>query len=51
MRLSSSAGRTAAHRFYQDVGYVNVKTQYSFAKGLNEDARRALGTFVPRVEQ
>jgi GNAT superfamily N-acetyltransferase len=51
VRLSSSATRTAAHRFYQDVGYVNIKTQYSFAKAVTEDGRSALGTFVPRVEQ
>ena len=51
VRLSSSATRTAAHRFYQDVGYVNLKTQYSFAKAVTEEGRRALGTFVPRVDQ
>jgi GNAT superfamily N-acetyltransferase len=50
VRLTSSATRASAHRFYQDVGYVNIKTQYSFAKPLNEHARHALGTFVPRVE-
>jgi GNAT superfamily N-acetyltransferase len=32
VRLTSSATRTAAHRFYEDIGYSNIKTQYSFIK-------------------
>jgi predicted N-acetyltransferase YhbS len=50
VRLWSSASRTVAHRFYERLGYTNVKTQYSFVKpldGANEDAVRA---FIPRIE-
>lgn len=32
VRLWSSAARAAAHRFYEEIGYTNIKTQYSFAK-------------------
>ena len=50
VRLSSSATRTAAHRFYGDVGYTNIKTQYSFVKPLDEAARERFSAFVPRVD-
>jgi GNAT superfamily N-acetyltransferase len=50
VRLSSSITRAAAHRFYGDVGYTNIKTQYSFIKPLDETARERLAAFVPRVD-
>ena len=50
VRLSSSATRYAAHQFYKDVGYTNIKTQYSFIKPLNAAAAARLRTFVPRVD-
>ncbi len=37
VRLSSSATRTAAHEFYQEKGYIKIKTQYSFVKSLDEN--------------
>ena len=49
VRLWSSSARTAAHEFYQALGYVNVKTQYSFVKSL--DGVERLGRFVPRVDE
>ena len=51
VRLTSSAARTGAHRFYEALGYRNIKTQYSFAKSL--DAARAgdIRRFVPRVDE
>ena len=49
VRLSSSATRTEAHKFYEHVGYVNVKTQRAFAKPLTGPARDALRGFVPDV--
>jgi GNAT superfamily N-acetyltransferase len=51
VRLSSTSLRTAAHRFYEQLGYRNIKTQYSFAKGLDTAAQERLGRFVPRVNQ
>jgi GNAT superfamily N-acetyltransferase len=50
VRLTSSATRNAAHRFYEDLGYVNIKTQYSFIKPLDAAAATRLSTFVPRVD-
>lgn len=50
VRLSSSAGRTAAHRFYERLGYTIIKTQFSFAKSLDAAAASNLMTFVPRIE-
>jgi GNAT superfamily N-acetyltransferase len=50
VRLWSSSVRTASHRFYQQLGYTNIKTQYSFIKSVGatgQDVR----TFVPRVDQ
>ena len=38
VRLSSSATRKAAHQFYENLGYVNIKTQYSFIKPLDPAA-------------
>lgn len=50
VRLTSSATRTAAHRFYESLGYTNIKTQYSFIKPLDPAAAARVSTFVPRVE-
>ena len=50
VRLWSSAARTAAHRFYEQLGYANVKTQYSFVKSLNGDRRKDWSEFVPRIQ-
>jgi GNAT superfamily N-acetyltransferase len=50
VRLSSSATRAAAHRFYESLGYINIKTQYAFVKPLDPAAAARVGTFVPRVD-
>jgi predicted N-acetyltransferase YhbS len=50
VRLSSSATRAAAHRFYEAIGYTNIKTQYSFIKPLDPTAAARIRTFVPRVD-
>jgi GNAT superfamily N-acetyltransferase len=50
VRLWSSSGRAAAHRFYEQLGYTNIKTQYSFAKSLAASGQDDLNRFVPRVE-
>ena len=50
VRLTSSETRAAAHRFYESAGYSNVKTQYSFAKPVNDAGRDALHGLVPRVD-
>jgi GNAT superfamily N-acetyltransferase len=50
VRLWSSASRTAAHRFYEHLGYTNVKTQYSFAKSLDAGGHENLKQFVPDVK-
>ena len=50
IRLRSSATRTAAHRFYESVGYTNVKTQYAFAKALDARGDDFASRLVPRVE-
>jgi len=50
VRLTSSVTRTAAHRFYESLGYMNIKTQYSFIKPLDPAAAARVSTFVPRVE-
>lgn len=49
VRLWSTAARTAAHRFYERLGYRKVKTQYSFVKVLGASTDD-LSRFVPRVE-
>jgi GNAT superfamily N-acetyltransferase len=49
VRLWSSAGRTAAHRFYERLGYTNIKTQYSFVKSLGRD-RGDFSGFIPRID-
>jgi GNAT superfamily N-acetyltransferase len=50
MRLWSSTTRTPAHRFYAGLGYLQVKTQYSFVKPLGPGGADMAGRLVPRVE-
>ena len=50
VRLTSSATRRGAHRFYEALGYTNIKTQYSFIKPLDPAAAARVSTFVPRVD-
>lgn len=50
VRLSSTVTRTAAHRFYEHIGYTNIKTQHSFIKPLDEAAAARVSSFVPRVD-
>jgi len=49
VRLWSSAFRAESHRFYEHLGYVNIKTQYSFVKALDPSGEDAIRGFVPRV--
>lgn len=49
VRLWSSSTRTETHRFYEALGYTNIKTQYSFARSLDPARNDAVNTFVPRV--
>jgi GNAT superfamily N-acetyltransferase len=51
VRLWSTSTRTASHRFYQDLGYTNIKTQYSFAKSLTNGGQETFGAFIPKVDQ
>jgi GNAT superfamily N-acetyltransferase len=50
VRLNSSSTRAAAHRFYEAIGYTNIKTQYSFAKAIDGATDESLYEFVPRVD-
>ena len=50
VRLRSSATRTQAHRFYEELGYTNVKTQYSFVKPLDARGDDVARRLVPRVD-
>ena len=49
VRLSSSSNRTTAHRFYEVLGYTNIKTQYSFIKSLDATQQQDIRKFVPKV--
>jgi GNAT superfamily N-acetyltransferase len=51
VRVWSSTARTAAHRFYEHLGYRNVKTQHSFVKLVNDAGFDEIKRFVPRVDQ
>jgi GNAT superfamily N-acetyltransferase len=51
VRVWSSTARTAAHRFYEHLGYRNVKTQHSFVKPVNDAGFDEIKRFVPRVDQ
>jgi GNAT superfamily N-acetyltransferase len=46
VRLWSSSVRADAHRFYQALGYTNIKTQYSFIKSLDADLQDHVSQFV-----
>ena len=50
IRLWSSSVRTASHRFYEDLGYTNIKTQYSFMKSVDPTGQETLRRFVPGFE-
>jgi GNAT superfamily N-acetyltransferase len=50
MRLWSSTTRTPAHRFYGELGYEQIKTQYSFVKPLAAGGADMAGRLVPRLE-
>jgi GNAT superfamily N-acetyltransferase len=50
MRLWTSAFRTESHRFYEHLGYANIKTQYSFVKAIAPAGQGAIHGFVPRVD-
>jgi GNAT superfamily N-acetyltransferase len=50
VRLTSSVTRTAAHRFYEEIGYTNIKTQFSFIKSLDGSGAGRFRAFVPRVD-
>jgi GNAT superfamily N-acetyltransferase len=50
VRLRSSAARTAAHRFYERLGYTNIKTQYSFAKSVGPTPVDVRG-FAPKIAE
>jgi GNAT superfamily N-acetyltransferase len=50
VRLSSSSTRLGAHRFYEQLGYENIKTQYSFIKALEGAPEANVKRFVPRVD-
>ena len=51
IRLSSSATRTAAHRFYEALGYTRIKIHFAFAKSLDGQGDAGLRRFVPRVDE
>ena len=42
VRLSSSATRDAAHRFYESLGCTNIKTQYALCQTAGPGRGRAL---------
>jgi GNAT superfamily N-acetyltransferase len=51
VRLWSSSTRTASHRFYETLGYTNIKTQYSFIKSLDATQQQdVLLKFVPKID-
>ena len=51
VRLSSSVGRTEAHRFYEQLGYSNIKSQYSFVKSVDPAGSRDFRAFVPQLDR
>ena len=51
VRLWSSAMRTEAHRFYERLGYSNIKTQYAFAKSIDPGDEATIRAFVPRMDR
>lgn len=50
VRLNSSSTRLGAHRFYEQLGYENIKMQYSFIKALDGAPEANVKRFVPRVD-
>jgi len=50
VRLTSSSTRTAAHQFYERIGYEHIKTQYAFVKALDVAGQYRVQRFVPKVE-
>lgn len=48
VRLWSSVSRNEAHRFYEQLGYRNIKTQYAFVKAVDPEARADFAGLVPR---
>lgn len=50
VRVWSSTLRTAAHQFYEHLGYTKVKTQHSFVKPVSADGLGEIRRFVPRVD-
>jgi len=50
MRLWSSVSRSEAHRFYEHLGYANVKTQHAFAKPLDAAGQEQMARVIPRVK-
>ena len=51
VRLWSSVSRTDSHRFYEDMGYTNIKTQHAFITSLRSEAPPAFEQFIPRVNR
>lgn len=51
VRLRSTSTRLKAHKFYEKLGYTNVKAQFSFAKGLDASGREAVKRLIPRVQE
>ena len=51
IRLSSSATRTAAHRFYEALGYTRIKVHFAVGKSLDGQGDAGLRRFVPRVDE
>ena len=51
VRLSSSSTRTTSHKFYEHLGYMNIKTQYSFIKSLDAAQLNDVRKFIPKVDK
>ena len=51
VRLWSSTERTESHRFYEQLGYANIKTQFSFVKAIGPAGQEAIRGFVPRLDR
>ena len=51
VRLWSSVARTEAHRFYEQLGYANIKSQYSFVKSVASGDPDDFTGFVPRLDR
>lgn len=49
VRLWSSISRTEAHGFYEQLGYRNIKSQYSFVKAVDPCGENDFHGFIPRV--